>query len=254
MTRLQPLLAPLALISLLAPSTTDAAITFSQTFTNRTNSAASGLRWWFAPDATVSNTGSNVFANSAITHHPNPIHGQASAVDIWYASGNVNVGNSAKVWAKVGGSSSTAYRAEWTNNLGTPIGSAYLPCSFGGSTLVQGAQHIWSIPIDNPNDAVQMTIRNLEYSLTTIQLSGPQLQTFSGTWNVITPITVVDPGQTYTFDILAAPDELPVIRADLSYDSIDDATSSIIFQPVPEPATLATLALGWLCISKRSHT
>lgn len=224
-----------------------ASVNFNQKFTNRTNQAAGGFNWWFTPDSTSSNAGSSVFTSAVTTHYTAGTHGYTTTVKIHYSVGNVNVAASASMWATLANNSTIAYRPEWTTTAGVVLGSANLPCSFGGAYNIGiGDNRYWTVRIDNPSDDMVMLIDNLRSTTATVELYGPALGGYAGPWQTVGPGSFsVAPGTEISFDVpVSGRDEFPVVDCDLSYDDVANSQSELQFQVTPEPVTLALLFGG----------
>jgi len=242
-TRMIAFVGVLALVGVAAAS-----VNFNQTFTNRTSAAAGGFNWWFTPDSTSSSVGSNVFTANTTTHY-NPVgtHGYTTTAKIHYSGGNV--GASASMWATLSNNSTISYRPEWTTTGGVVIGSANLPCSFGGAYNVGiGDDRYWTVRIDNPSDDMVMLIDNLRSTTATVELYGPSLGGYAGPWQTVGPgMFSVPAGAELSFDVpVSGRDEFPVVDCDLSYDDVPDSGLELQFQVTPEPACLALLFGGAL--------
>jgi hypothetical protein len=140
----------------------------------------------------------------------------------------------------------------WSDNVGAFVGSAGTPFSLSGNPGMTGTQ--WVVAIDNRDLGTThaLIVHGLQTATTSIKYVASALRSGSFAWSSPYSDITIPVGSEYAFTVFTAPNEFPVIQAELYQEGYQaDTSTGLMAEVTPEPATLSLLAVGGLALIRR---
>jgi hypothetical protein len=221
----------------------------SAVYKNTTVFTAYDFHWDFGPYTLgVSNTSGGITFGSCQTTASQ----SANTLDVKLYNGWLGSQGSDTFSVTLNSNSVSQTTPWWSDNVGAFLGSAGTPFSLSGTPGMTGTQ--WTVAIDNRDlqTTHALVVHGLQTATTTVKYTAAALRSGTFAWSSPYSDIMVPVGSEYDFTVYTAPNEFPVLQAELWQDTLYTTTDmGLMAEVTPEPATLSLLVLGGLALLRR---
>jgi hypothetical protein len=223
--------------------------TISASYKNTTLFTAYDFHWDFSPYTlgVTSWSGGTTFGSYQTTASQS-----ANTLDVKLYNGFLASNGSDTFSVTLNSNSISQTTPWWSDNVGAFIGSAGTPFSLSGSSGMTGTQ--WTVAIDNRDLGAThaLIVHGLQTATSSVKYTAGAIRSGSFAWSSPYSDITIPVGSEYGFTVATAPNEFPVIQAELWQDTLQTTTQiGLMGEVTPEPATLSLLALGGLALLRQ---